>query len=343
VSNRFILFIALFLAPLASINATITDQELNSVTFEDSPRAREIIHPDWFKLSFLDLRNDLREALASGKKGIALYFGQKNCAYCKALMEVNFKKPTLVKYVRENFDIIPLDIWGNRTVTMISGEQIKENELAIFENTNFTPSLIFFNQEGQISFKMRGYFKPYRFQAMLKYIAEDYYKIESFRRYLDRAAPPGKFDEEDLNEYEQFAVAPQVMDRRAASSNKPLAVFFEEKKCHACDVLHSEPMYDNKAQTFLKGFELRQLDVRSNTPILTPDGFRISARQWAEKLDIHYAPTIVIFDETGQEVMRVDSVVKLYRLRGILNYIVSKGYKHYRSYQRWRRYSEAER
>ena len=53
------------------------------LVFDDKPQLREIIHPEWFKTSFLDLGDDLEQALQSGKNGIMVYFGQENCAYCE--------------------------------------------------------------------------------------------------------------------------------------------------------------------------------------------------------------------------------------------------------------------
>jgi thioredoxin-related protein len=311
--------------------------------FNDAPAEREIVHPDWFKDSFLDLREDLKQALADGKQGIALYFGQENCAYCKALMEVNLTRPEIVSYLRDNYEIIPLDIWGSRKVTLFDGSEITERDLSIRENTNFTPSLIFFDETGKVAFRMRGYYKPYRFLAALKYIVEDFYQRESFRDYMERADPPPRFSLDDLNEDDQILKGPVNLDRRAYAGSKPLAVIFEQKECHACDLLHSEPLNNEITRQWLKGFELRQLDAWSDTPVVTPQGKKITAVDWAEKLGIHYMPTTVFFDERGKEIMRIDSVVKLYRMRGVLSYILSGGYLHYDSYQQWSRYSGAER
>jgi thioredoxin-related protein len=311
--------------------------------FNDAPLTREIEHPEWFKESFLDLRDDLADALADGKQGIAIYFGQKNCAYCKALMEINLTKPDIVQYVRENYEIIPLDIWGSRVITLLDGTELTERELAIRENTNFTPSLIFFDEAGNTAFKMRGYYTPYRFQAVMKFIVEDFYKTESFREYLERADPPPKFAEDDLNEHDLMAKGPIILDRRAAPGNKPLAVLFEQRHCHACDQLHSEPLNNEKTRKLLEGFELRQLDSWSDTPVITPRGQKLSAREWASQLGIHYMPTTVFFDERGNEILRIDSVVKLYRMRSMLSFVLSNGYKNFETFQHWRRYTDVER
>jgi thioredoxin-related protein len=350
-TTRFFLLIGILLIQLFAFNlqALTTSPEQDDfekefeLGFNDAPLAREIDHPSWFKESFLDLRDDLQEALDSGKKGVALYFGQKNCAYCKALMEINLKKPDIVNYVTENYEIIPLDIWGSRTVTLFDGTEITESKLATQQKTNFTPSLIFYDEQGNIAFKMRGYYSPYRFQAAMKYIVEDFYKTESFRDYLERANPPPRFAEDDLNEHEQFLKGPMILDRRAKKSVKPLAVIFEQRQCHACDQLHSEPLNNSETKQWLEGFELRQLDAWSDTPVITPSGEKTSARTWASDLGIHYMPTTVFFDEAGNEILRIDSVIKLYRMRSVLSYILTEGYKNYKTFQHWRRYTSVER
>ena len=343
----------IFLLPMASVSYAALESDTDNdadeferefeLEFNDSPVARDLKHPAWFKDSFLDLRDDLEDAKQAGKKGIALYFGQKHCAYCKALLEINLTKHDIAGYVQQNFDIIPLDIWGSRTLTLFDGTEISERDYSIQQNTNFTPSLIFFDGDGRMIYKMRGYYKPYRFTAMMEYIVEDFYKAETFREYMERADPPPRFEETDLNEHEQFLKGPIVLDRRAAPGRKPLAVMFEQQKCHACDQLHSDPLNNGKTKELLKGFELRQLDAWSNTPIITPSGEKITARDWARQLNIHYTPTTVIFDERGNEIFRIDSVVKLYRMRGILSFILNKGYNEYKTYQQWRRYSPFER
>jgi thioredoxin-related protein len=82
--------------------------------------------------------------------------------------------------------------------------------------------------------------------------------------------------------------------------------------------------------------EVVQLDMTANTPVFTPGGGRLSAKQWAERLGLYYSPTIIFYDEHGKEIIRVDSVIRFYRLRNILEYILSKGYVEYPNFQSWR-------
>ena len=113
------------------------------VEFDDAPLEEPLAFPDWFKLSFLDLREDIGEVREAGKQGLIVYFGQKYCAYCKQFLEVDLEAGDIQSYLREHFDIIGIDIHGDRTVTDLQGRELTESALAIRDKTNFTPSVDF--------------------------------------------------------------------------------------------------------------------------------------------------------------------------------------------------------
>ncbi len=312
------------------------DEEESSLSFDDSPLEEEVRVPAWFRLSFLDLREDLADAVAHRRKGLIVYFGQKYCPYCKKLMEVNFGKRDIVRYTRKHFDVVAIDIYGDRTVTDLGGNELSEKAFAERENTNFTPSLIFYDAEGEEALRLRGYHPPYQFRAALEYVADGHYRRESFRSYLERADPPLAFEIGGLNEAGFFSPAPYALDRSRIPAENPLIVFFEQGDCHACDVLHSEPLQEEEIRELLGRFDSVQLDMWAQTPVLTPGGKRTTARAWADELGIFYAPTLVFFDEHGTEILRVDSVVRFFRLRSVLNYILSGVWRDGVTLQRWR-------
>ena len=128
-SNRWLTLLAV-LALSGACNAidSMADDDFDSFgeldTFVDSPLPEALAYPDWFKLSFLDLGDDLREAVDGGKQGLLVYFGQKYCAYCRQLLEVNFGKQDIVDYTREHFDVVGMDIHGQRPVTAFNGSEL---------------------------------------------------------------------------------------------------------------------------------------------------------------------------------------------------------------------------
>ncbi len=304
---------------------------------DDTPRATDNHHPAWFAETFLNLPDDLASARDRSKKGLIVYFGQTHCAYCEALLEVNFEREQdIVHYTQRHFDVVALDIWGNRVVTDFDGNKLEEKTLAEFEDTDFTPSLIFYTDDGTEALRLRGYYPPYKFRGALKYVVEEYYRSETFAEYMARANPPPKFDLADMNEQDFFDPPPYGLDRSRFAADRPLVVFFERHECHACDILHSDPLEDQETRRLLGEYEAIQLDMWSNQRLITPTGKRSTAGQWARELGIFNSPTLVFFDERGREVFRIDSVVRLYRLRGVLEYVLDKGYEIAPTYQRWR-------
>ncbi len=318
--------ILLTLCLLAAQAAPPTAASDPTAMLDDSPRATPVEHPDWFKSSFLDLPKDLSEAIAAGKRGLIVYFEQPNCAYCHKLLEDNFGLADVLDYTRRHFDLVAIDIWGDQEVTTIDRQTLSERDFALREETNFTPSLLFYDQDGQLALRLRGYYPPYQFRAALEYVADGHYRRESFRDYLARGENRLVFEPGDLNEEDFFAPPPHNLDRRLPSE-RPLAVFFEQGDCHACDVLHGQALREPRIARQLAAFDSVQLDLWSATPVVTPSGERTTARDWAAELGLFYAPSILFFDEQGREVLRVDSVVGFYRLGRVLDYIGSRAYR----------------
>ena len=304
--------------------------------FEDRPLQEPMEHPGWFKQSFLDLQEDLKEALAADKMGIIVYFGQRRCAYCKLLMTVNFGQHDISTYTQRNFDVIPIDIWGVDEVVDMNGVTLTEREFALREKTNFTPSLIFYDRTGAEALRLRGYYPPYKFRAALEYVADGHFRKESFVDFLERGSDALAFEPGELNDETFFSPPPFALDRRRFPAERPLAVFFEQGDCHACNVLHSQPLGEAAISDLFRQFENVQLDINADTPVITPDGEMTSARKWARKLGLFYTPSILFFDQHGKEIIRVDSVVQFYRLRNVLLYVAGGGYMYQSNYQLWR-------
>lgn len=305
--------------------------------FEDQPLDTSLTLPEWFKLSFLDLSNDIADLKENNKRGLIVYFGQKDCAYCKAHLEHNWQDPFIVAYTRKYFDVVAVDVRGDRPVADIDGTIYRtEKSFAVATKTNFTPTIIFYDTEGKETLRLSGYHPPYQFVAALEFIADNHYKTDDLNNYFDRAASFSKYGNDELNLNSIFTAPPYGLDRSLFPSQMPLAVFFEKPHCHACDILHSGPLSNTTILHTMTQLESIQLDILSNTPVLTPEGNKITARKWAENLGLYYTPTIIFFDEHGKEIIRIDSVVGFYRLNNVLHYVLSKGYLEEPNFQLWR-------
>ena len=331
VITYFVIFISFFSHDLyASTNDS-------SLDFDDASLQHHLILPDWFKLSFLDLQDSIDEA-KSNNHGLIIYFERKNCAYCKAQLTINWGMADIVDYTKQHFDVIAIDVRGQRTVTDFNGDTYSEDEYAAKMKTNFTPSFLFFDKQGQPALQLYGYRPPYQFRAALEYVSDGHYKKENFRQYLARAEEAMSFGQDELNDNDVFELKQSITDlnRQQQPANKPLAVFFEHPKCHACDVLHAGPMNESEIIDRLMKMRVIQIDTTSSANVITPLGIKTTNKSWAEKLQLSFAPSIIFFDNNGKEIIRIESVVKFNRLKNILEYVLDEGYKSYPTFQLWR-------
>ncbi len=151
----------------------------------------------WFVESFLDLREDLADAQAADKR-LAIIWEQRGCPYCKDLHTVNLGKPEISEYIKANFAIIQLNLWGDREVTDVDGEVTTEKKLARKWGVVFTPTIHFLpeateldqSQAGnrQLVAVMPGYFRPFHFARMFEYVKERRYEHDHFQKYLSEKA-----------------------------------------------------------------------------------------------------------------------------------------------------------
>jgi thioredoxin-related protein len=151
----------------------------------------------WFLNSLLDLRDDLKEAAEQGKR-LAILWEQRGCPYCREMHRVNLARPEIAEYVKTHFNVIQLNMWGDREVTDFDGQVLSEKKLAQKARVVFTPTIQFFpatlaetggkaGAEAEV-FRMPGYFKPFHFLSMFEYVYTKGYKEAPFQRWLQAKA-----------------------------------------------------------------------------------------------------------------------------------------------------------
>ena len=297
--------------------------------YEKKPSDTQFEIPSWFKSSFLDLKEDIASAAAENKR-LLVYIGQDGCPYCKELMQNNFAQKDIVEFTQKHFDVLALNMWGDSEVIDTQGRAMTEKQLAEALDVKYTPTLLFFDEQGKVALRINGYFPPHQMRAALRYVAEKRENKADFRSYYARLSPPAASGK--LHTNPAFVKPPYDFSQR---SGKPLVVFFEQKQCSDCDRLHREVLARKETAAQLKRFKAAQLDMWAQTPVTTPDGTKTTARDWAQKLKIAYAPSAVMFDADGKEVLRIEALLKAFHVQSALDYVASGAYRKQPNFQRF--------
>ena len=294
------------------------------------PHAIDI--PPWFRETFLDFREDVREAAQDGKR-LLVYFGQDGCPYCRELMRVNFSQKELADKTRRHFNAVAINIWGDREVTWMDGKVMTEKAFAGFLKVQFTPTLLFFDEKGRVALRVNGYYPPHRLHAALDYVAGRHESRTAFADYLQkntREAASGR-----LNDQPFFLKPPLNLDRKPGATVRPLAVLFEQKQCAACDELHRTGFKEPSVQSLITRFDVARLELFGAEELVTPLGKPTTAELWARELKVAYTPTIVFFDSNGREAFRVEAYLRPFHLASSLDYVASGAYRSEPSFQRY--------
>lgn len=151
---------------------------------------------DWMRDTFKDLREDLAEANAEGKR-LVLFFEQRGCIYCTQMHTDVFPRPEIDSYIREHYFVVQLNLHGDTEVTDFDGEVLSEKQMARRWNVLFTPTILFLPEEvpeGQTAPQaavavMPGAFGPGTTLDMFTWVEEKRYLLdngEDFQRYHAR-------------------------------------------------------------------------------------------------------------------------------------------------------------
>ncbi|WP_171179856.1 thioredoxin family protein [Ruegeria sp. HKCCD8929] len=151
---------------------------------------------EWMRDTFKDLREDLDEANAEGKR-LVLFFEQRGCIYCTKMHQEVFPRPEIGQYIADNYFVVQLNLYGDVEVTDFDGETLAEKDMARKWGVMFTPTILFLPEEvseGQTAQQAAVAVMPGAFGGgttidMFTWVREKRYALdngEDFQRYHAR-------------------------------------------------------------------------------------------------------------------------------------------------------------
>ena len=302
---------AVAVAALALAAALAGAQEGGYVVARDTPQ--------WFKETFYDFNEDVEEASAEGKR-LLIYFGQDGCPYCRQLHEVNWKQKSIVDYMRARFDSVVVNMFGDVEVTWVDGKTYTEKTLSQKLGIQFTPTQIVLDSNGEEALRLAGYQPPQKYAHALRYAAAkqsepfaDYMRRQLRAQTLHEAPPP-------------LSQPPHAL----AKPGKKTAALITETGCLVCDEWR-EQMRDDPQ--WRQNFNLVELSMAGKTPAAV-DG-KESEAEWAKRMKIAFAPTIVFLSADGNEIFRIDGYLRAFHLESVRDYIATDARQSEPEFQRF--------
>jgi len=286
--------------------------------------------PDWFKESFLDIADDV-EVAADEERHVMLFFHLTNCPYCNRMLTESFETDPVKSYIQKHFDVIVINIKGDREVAFDEDTSVSEKALAEQLNVFATPAIMFLNKDNKAVARVDGYRAPPRFQQVLNYVSNQAYADDiSLKDYLDKALDRQVYS---LRDNPVFSKTNDL-----SSVKGPLMVVFEDGTCHDCPEFHDNVLNHKDVITEMKPYTVVRLDTDSTEEIIDTQGNKTTAKAMTDALNMTYRPGVAIYDE-GKLMARMDSLIYSFHFKERLRYISGGYYKT----QEYRDYSEKRR
>ena len=100
----------------------------------------------WMRDTFKDLREDLEEANAEGKR-LVLLVEQRGCVYCAKMHKEVFPRKELSSYIEDNFFVVQINLHGDTEITDFDDEILSEKAATRKWGVLFTPTILFLPED----------------------------------------------------------------------------------------------------------------------------------------------------------------------------------------------------
>lgn len=284
--------------------------------------------PSWFKDSFLEIAEDVEEAGEEGKQ-LILFFQLNGCSYCDRMLEEVFETEPYTSYVQQHFDVISVNVRGDREIVFNEEVTVSEKELSEILKVRATPAILFLNEDNKTVVRVNGYRSPERFKHVLDFVATKSYRSTNLTDYLKAKLERNVYQ---LRDNPLFTKATDL-----SSIEGPLMLIFEDGSCYDCNEFHDGLLGHELVRKEIAPFTIVRLDADSTEYIIDVEGNKTTPAELAKKHDVFYRPGVLAFNE-GMLLRRHDSLTFPHHFKESMRYVAGGFYKEsdYRSYSRAR-------
>jgi len=139
----------------------------------------------FFPPSFGDLRAELADAKAGGRKGLFVMYHFDDCPYCRRMKAGVLAQRDVQDWYLHEFGTIAIDTRGSQPITGFDGTTLPENEYARAVKVNRTPTFDFYGPDGKLIYRYSGaIYDRDEFLLLGRYVASGAYRTQTLREYV---------------------------------------------------------------------------------------------------------------------------------------------------------------
>lgn len=276
--------------------------------------------PKWFKESFLDIAEDISEAKEANKH-FMIFLDFEGCPYCSKMLKESFEEDNATsQFIKKHFDVIELNVKGSREVTWVDGETLAEKDLVGKLKIQFSPTVLFFNQEKEIIARINGYRNKLDFKSIVEFVQSKTYEKMDLNSYLNN------LEKKALYSFKANSLFKDISD--LSKVDTPLALIFEDTNCTQCEHFHNKILANKEVQEEFKKFTVVRFDANSQKEIILPNKEKTSPKELLAKLNLDYRPSVLLFDDK-KHISTIDALLFPFHFKEVLRYVSNKEYIKY--------------
>ena len=134
-----------------------------------------------------DLKSELADAGAAGKKGVVVMYHFEECPYCRRMKREVLLRPDVQRAYRRDFTVIAIDTRGAQPITGVQGSILPENRYAKSVGVRATPTFDFYAPDGERLYRhVGGLFDAGEFLLLERYVASGAFRSQTFAQFKER-------------------------------------------------------------------------------------------------------------------------------------------------------------
>ena len=134
-----------------------------------------------------DLKSELADARAAGKKGVVVMYHFEECPYCRRMKREVLLRPEVQERFHEDFTVVAIDTRGAQPITGIDGRTLPENAYARRLGVRATPTFDFYAADGTRMYRhVGGIFDAREFLLLERYVASGAFRSQTFAQFKEK-------------------------------------------------------------------------------------------------------------------------------------------------------------
>lgn len=131
-----------------------------------------------------DLKAELADAKAAGKKAVLVMYEQEGCPLCLYMKQNVLNRSDVQALYHRYFAIFSIDLFGAVPLKDFSGRDITEKAWASAANVRGTPTFAFHDLSGSEIVRITGAIRdPEEFKLLAEFVASGAYRQRQFAEY----------------------------------------------------------------------------------------------------------------------------------------------------------------